>query len=108
LWREFDSQRRALLEGCYQGEARGRSVSGVTGRPVQFPRRRQQGNVSRETRSPEPREQGTGQQYNGPSVRPAMSSRSNYIAFTTNATGIYGEANGAEIADVFVRFLGGE
>ena len=40
LWREFDSQRRALQEGFFQGGTGGDSVSGITGRPLLFPRRR--------------------------------------------------------------------
>ena len=40
LWREFDSQRRALQEGFSQGGSEGEAVSGTTGRPVLFPRRR--------------------------------------------------------------------
>ena len=40
LWREFDSQRRALQEGFFQGGSGGEAVSGTTGRPVLFPRRR--------------------------------------------------------------------
>ncbi len=40
LWREFDSQRRALQEGYSQGGTGGAPVSGATGRPMIFPRRR--------------------------------------------------------------------
>jgi len=44
LWREFDSQRRALQEGYFQGGPGGGTgeepVSGITGLPVLFPRRR--------------------------------------------------------------------
>ena len=44
LWKEFDSQRTALQEGYFQGGlgggTGGGSVSGITGWPVLFPRRR--------------------------------------------------------------------
>jgi hypothetical protein len=40
LWQEFDSQRRALQEGYFQGGTGAEPVSGITGRPVLFPRRR--------------------------------------------------------------------
>ena len=40
LWQEFDSRRTALREGTFQGGIGGESVSGVTGRPMIFPRRR--------------------------------------------------------------------
>lgn len=73
-----------------------------------YPRRRLEGNVSRESRSSQPRELGLGQPLNGPSIKPAMSSRANYIGWTTFATGEYGERNGSNVADIFLRFLGGE
>lgn len=72
-----------------------------------FPRERQCGNVSRESRNEDPRESGSGQPYNGPSVNPAASSRANFIGFTSSQTGASGETNGAAVPDVFVRFLGG-
>lgn len=71
-----------------------------------FPRVRQEGNVSRESRSETDR--ATGQAYNGASTNPAASNRANYIAFTSVETGQSGEANGPSIPDVFMRFLGGE
>ncbi len=40
LWREFDSQRRALQMGVLQGDAGGDPVSGVTGRRMIFQRNR--------------------------------------------------------------------
>lgn len=73
-----------------------------------FPRGRKCGNVSRETRSAEPRESGTGQPLNGDSFSPALSQRANYIAFSSNLHGHFGESNGASIADTFIRFLGGQ
>ena len=73
-----------------------------------FPRGRKCGNISRETRSAEPRESGTGQPLNGDSFNPALSQRANYIGYTSNLFGHFGEANGATVADTFVRFLGGE
>jgi hypothetical protein len=45
--------------------------------------------------------------FNGPSLNPSMSSRGNYIAFTSAATGVVGEANGAAIPDVFLQFTTG-
>jgi TolB protein len=44
--------------------------------------------------------------FNGPSSNPSISSRGNYIAFTSWASGVDGETNGAGISDVFMRFLG--
>jgi hypothetical protein len=38
------------------------------------------------------------------STNPAMSSRGNYIGFTSVGTGEFGEANGPGIADVFAVF----
>lgn len=73
-----------------------------------FPRGRQCGNVSRETRSNEPRESGTGQPLNGDSYNPALSQRANYIGFTSLLSGHFGERNGNTIPDTFMRFLGGE
>ena len=70
-----------------------------------FPRSRQTGNVSRESRPGKALEGGGF--FNGPSLRPASSSRANYIAFTSAQTGLSGESNGAAIEDVFIRFLGG-
>lgn len=69
-----------------------------------FPRERQCGNVSRESRSSGDR--ATGQPYNGQSVKPAASNRANYIGFTSLQAGDQGEANGPLVADVFMRFLG--
>jgi hypothetical protein len=73
-----------------------------------FPRGRKCGNVSRETRSAEPRESGTGQPLNGNSYTPALSQRANYIGFTSELSGHFGEKNGRGIPDTFIRFLGGE
>ncbi len=65
-----------------------------------FPRERKFGNVSRESRP------GPKGEFNGPSVRPAASSRGNYIAFTSAQEGEVGESNGSGIPDIFLRFLG--
>lgn len=74
-----------------------------------FPRTRQEGNVSRESRDDSvPREAGTGQPLNGASTNPSASQRANYIGFTSNAAGQSGDTNGGGIADVFLRFLGGQ
>jgi hypothetical protein len=70
-----------------------------------FPRGRMSGNVSRESRSG--RGLDDGGYFNGPSVNPSTSSRANFIGFTSSQTGLSGEANGAGIADTFIRFLGG-
>lgn len=72
-----------------------------------FPRERPCGNVSRESRNEEPRSAGTGQPYNGPSVKPAASSRASFIGFTSSQAGDSGETNGPGIPDAFARFLGG-
>ena len=72
-----------------------------------FPRGRQCGNVSRESRSAEPRESGTGQPLNGDSYMPALSQRANYIGFTSAQNGHHGDRNGT-LPDTFIRFLGGE
>jgi len=66
-----------------------------------FPRGRGFGNVSRESKP------GPKGEFNGPSTNPGVSNRSNYIGFTSEQTGQSGEINGAEIADVFSRFMGG-
>ena len=73
-----------------------------------FPRGRKCGNVSRETRSAEPRESGTGQPLNGDSYNPALSQRANYIGFTSLLSQHFDERNGNTIPDTFIRFLGGE
>jgi hypothetical protein len=101
----FDSEATNLREST------GVSVADANGptRDVyywNFPRERPCGNVSRESRGSQPREGGTGQPMNGPSVNPAASNRANYIGFTSTATGDLGETNGPGIADVFMRFLG--
>ena len=70
-----------------------------------FPRDRQTGNVSRESRPGAGSEDGGF--YNGASTNPSASSRANYIGFTSTQTGLSGESNGDGIADVFIRFLGG-
>jgi hypothetical protein len=44
--------------------------------------------------------------FNGPSMNPAISSRGNYIAFTSFGTGLFGEGNGPAISDLFMRFIG--
>ena len=72
-----------------------------------FPRERPCGNISRESRNEDPRSSGTGQPYNGPSVKPAASSRASFIGFTSAQSGDSGETNGPGIPDAFVRFLGG-
>lgn len=72
-----------------------------------FPRGRKCGNVSRESRSGAPREGGSGQPLNDNSENPASSNRANFIGFTSEQTGSFGEINGSATPDVFVRFLGG-
>jgi hypothetical protein len=71
-----------------------------------YPRGRQTGNVSRESRPGRGDENGGA--FNGPSTNPSASKRANYIGFTSTQAGQSGEANGDAIADVFMRFLGGE
>jgi hypothetical protein len=44
--------------------------------------------------------------FNGASLNPSISSRGNYVAFTSVATGVFGESNGSAISDVFMRFIG--
>ena len=44
--------------------------------------------------------------FNGPSVNPSISSRGNYVAFTSFGSGLFGESNGPTISDVFMRFIG--
>ena len=66
-----------------------------------FPRGRGYGNVSRESK------EGPKGEFNGASTNPGVSNRSNYIGFTSEQTGQSGESNGAGIADVFSRFMGG-
>lgn len=101
----FDSEASNLRESA------GIQVADANG-PVRdiyywnFPRERPCGNVSRESRNEEPRERGTGQPYNGPSTNPAVSSRANFIGFTSAQSGDSGETNGPAIPDVFARFLG--
>lgn len=70
-----------------------------------FPRARQTGNVSRESRPGKALEDGGF--FNGASTKPSASNRANFIAFTSVQTGLSGEANGRSIEDVFIRFLGG-
>ena len=70
-----------------------------------FPRGRQTGNVSRESRPGKALEDGG--VFNGASTNPSSSNRANYIAFTSAQTGLSGESNGGSIVDVFIRFLGG-
>lgn len=65
-----------------------------------YPRRRSHGNVSRESKP------GVKGEFNGASVNPSTSNRANYIGFESTQVGASGEANGAGIADVFLRFLG--
>src|SRR5215471_5117015 len=43
------------------------------------------------------------QRFNGASMNPSMSSRGNYIAFTSSTTGVAGESNGSAINDVFLE-----
>ena len=66
-----------------------------------FPRERLKSAVSRESKA------GSKGEFNGASFEPATSARANYIAFSSEQTGESGEANGAEIADLFIRFMGG-
>lgn len=66
-----------------------------------YPRDREQGNVSRESKPD------TKGEFNGASVNPSASNRANFIGFTSVQTGQAGEGNGPSIADVFLRFLGG-
>jgi hypothetical protein len=44
--------------------------------------------------------------FNGPSGHPSISSRGNYVAFTSWESGRDGERNGSQIPDVFMRFMG--
>jgi hypothetical protein len=46
--------------------------------------------------------------FNGPSWNPAVSSRGNYIAYTTAETGYGGEVNGPAVPDVLLAFVGPE
>jgi hypothetical protein len=48
-----------------------------------------------------------GTAFNGPSLHPSMSSRGNFIAFTSSETGVAGESNGAAVPDVFLEFFAG-
>lgn len=70
-----------------------------------FPRERLAGNVSRESRTNA--ERGTGQGFEGPSSKPFASNRANYIGWTSTGGASVGDRNGAGVADIFVRFLGG-
>jgi hypothetical protein len=45
--------------------------------------------------------------FNGPSFDAAAATRAQYFAFVSTQTGSAGEANGAQIADVFIRYAGG-
>lgn len=45
--------------------------------------------------------------YNGASVHPSISSRGNYVAFTSTEVGHGGESNGPAIPDVFLEWVGG-
>jgi hypothetical protein len=45
--------------------------------------------------------------FEGPSTNPSMSSRGNYIAFTSGVTWMAGEANSSAIPDVFLQFTNG-
>src|SRR3954447_12417887 len=71
-----------------------------------FPRERLLGNVSRESRTNEDRTLGTGQPFDASSSKPAASNRANYIGWTSTGGAAVGDRNG-DIADIFVRFLGG-
>jgi hypothetical protein len=44
--------------------------------------------------------------FNGPSSHPGISSRANYVGFTSWESGLEGELNGPTIPDVFLRFIG--
>src|SRR4051794_1031677 len=72
-----------------------------------FPRERLAGNVSRESRTNEDRNQGTGQPFDGPNSKPSASNRANYIAWTSTGGKSVGDRNGTGVADIFARFLGG-
>jgi hypothetical protein len=43
--------------------------------------------------------------FNGSTIHPSMSSRGNYLAFTSREFGYGGESNGGAIPDVFVRWV---
>ena len=103
----FDSQADNLYE-----PGRSPATADPNGRAVRdiyywnFPRGRKCGNVSRESRDDS--SPANGGPVNGDSVDPAASKRANFIGFTSNETGLFGESNGREFQDVFMRFLGGE
>ncbi len=103
----FDSQADNLYE-----PGRSLSTADPNGRTVRdiyywnFPRGRKCGNISRESR--DDNSSLKGEPLNGDSSNPAASNRANFIGFTSTETGSFGESNGRTIADVFIRFLGGE
>jgi hypothetical protein len=103
----FDSQADNLYE-----PGRSPATADPNGREVRdiyywnFPRGRKCGNISRESRNDA--SPGNGGPLNGDSYNPTASNRANFIGFTSTETGTFGESNGKELSDVFVRFLGGE
>lgn len=70
-----------------------------------FPRKRRFGAVSRESRTNSDR--ASGQPWPAPVSSPALSNKSNYIGWTSDASGVAASASPAGVSDVFVRFLGG-
>ena len=103
----FDSQADNLYEpgrSLQTADPNGRGVRDVY--YWNFPRGRKCGNVSRESR--DDASPANGGPLNGDSYNPTASNRANFIGFTSTETGFAGESNGRELADVFVRFLGGQ
>jgi hypothetical protein len=102
----FDSQADNLYEpgrSPRSADPNGREVRDIY--YWNFPRGRKCGNVSRESR--DDTSSVPGAPYNGDSTYPAASNRANFIGFTSTETGVAGEQNGKDLADAFVRFLGG-
>lgn len=103
----FDSQADNLYEpgrSMQTADPNGRAVRDVY--YWNFPRGRKCGNVSRESRNDA--SPANGGPLNGDSYNPVASNRANFIGFSSTETGFAGESNGRELADVFVRFLGGQ
>jgi len=69
-----------------------------------LPRRRGFGNISRESRPGRASE--AGGYFSRASLNPGMSSRANYVGFTSRQRGKAGERNGPRIADIFIRYMG--
>jgi hypothetical protein len=103
----FDSQANNLYE-----PGRSAATADPNGRGVRdiyywnFPRGRKCGNISRESRDDS--SPSNGGPLNGDSYNPAASNRANFIGFTSDQTGAFGESNGRQLGDVYIRFLGGE